>query len=105
MIQVLFHQILAHATPYVKISERVIEKVKSSNLGKLTTWSPQQFILNHPVLYPYFILVLAHILKIKFFYRQLDGSFPTVVLIVLLNLLGAVFLCKVFLRIYNSSWW
>ena len=34
----------------------------------------------------------------KFFYRQPDGSLPTVVLMVLLNLLGAVSLCKVFLR-------
>ena len=105
MIQVLFYQIVAHATPYVKISERLIEKVKSSGIGKLTTWSPQQFILNHPVLYPYFFLTcLAHIVTIKFVYRQLDGSFLTVVLIVLLNLLGAVSLCKVFLGFYNSSW-
>jgi hypothetical protein len=66
MIQVLFYQIFAHATPYVKISERLIEKVKSSGLGKLTTWSPQQFILNHPVLYPYFFLTcLVHILNDK----------------------------------------
>ena len=34
-----------------------MEKVKSSGLGKLTTWSPQQFILNHPVLLlPFFYL-------------------------------------------------
>jgi hypothetical protein len=31
-----------------------MEKVKSSGLGKLTSWSPQQSILNHPVLYSYF---------------------------------------------------
>jgi hypothetical protein len=52
----LFYQIFAHASPSAKISEQLIEKVKSSGLGKLTTWSPQQFILNHPVLYPYFYL-------------------------------------------------
>ena len=49
-----FYQIFAHASPSAKISEQLIEKVKLSGLGKLTMWSPQQFILNHPVLYPYF---------------------------------------------------
>ena len=44
-----FYQIFSHASPYAKISEELIEKVKSSGLGKLTTWSLQQFILNHPV--------------------------------------------------------
>ena len=52
----LFYQIFAHASPSAKISEQLIEKVNSSGLGMLTTWSPQQFILNHPVLYPYFYL-------------------------------------------------
>jgi hypothetical protein len=52
----LFYQIFAHASPFAKVSEQLIEKVKSSGLGKLTAWSPQQFILNHPVLYPYFYL-------------------------------------------------
>ena len=52
----LFYQIFAHASPFAKISERLIEKVKASGLGKLTTWSPQQFILNHPVLYRYLYL-------------------------------------------------
>ena len=33
------------------------------------------------------------------FHRQLDGSLRMVVLIVLLNLLRAVFLCKAFLRL------
>jgi len=40
--------IFAHASPTAKISEKLIEKIKSSGLGQLTTWSPQQFILNHP---------------------------------------------------------
>jgi hypothetical protein len=52
MIQAYFYQIFAHASPLANISEQLMEKVKSSGLGKLTTWSPQQFILNHPVLYP-----------------------------------------------------
>ena len=91
----LFYQVFAHASPSVKISEEMIEKVKSSRLGKLTTWSPQQLILNHPVLYSYSLTCPDSI--IKFFYcRQLDGSLPTVDLMVLLNLLGAVSLCKVF---------
>jgi hypothetical protein len=37
-------------------------------------------------------------MTIESFYRQQDGLFPTVVLMVLLNLLGAASLCKVFLR-------
>ena len=101
----LFYQIFAHPSPFAKISEQLIEIVKSSGLGKLTAWSPQQFILNHPVLYIPIFTCPDSILTIKFFYRQPDGSFPMVVLIVLQNLLGAVSLCKVFLRfIYNSSW-
>jgi len=40
--------ILTHASPYSKLSEQQAEKIKSSGLGMLTTWSPQQFILNHP---------------------------------------------------------
>ena len=94
MIQA-YSQIFAHASPFAKISEQLIGKVKSSGLGKLATWSPQQFILNHPVLYPLFLLV--SILTIKPFYRQPDGSFLMVVLMALLNLLGAVSLCKLFL--------
>ena len=102
MIQALFYQIFAHASPFAKISEQLIEKVKLSSLGKLTSWSPQQFILNHPVLLPYFYLSWLETNKKKF-YRQPDGSFPTVVLMVLVSLLGAASLCKVFLLIYNSS--
>ena len=45
----LFNQILASASSRAKISEQQTEKIKSSGLGLLTTWSPQQFILNHPV--------------------------------------------------------
>ena len=49
----LFYKIFAYASPSANISEQLIEKVKSSGLGMLTKWSPQQFILNHPVLYPH----------------------------------------------------
>ena len=56
MIQASFYQIFAYASPFAKISEQLIEKVKLSSLGKITSWSPQQFILNHPVLFPYFYL-------------------------------------------------
>jgi len=40
--------ILAYASSYAKLSEQQTEKIKSSGLGMLTSWSPQQFILNHP---------------------------------------------------------
>jgi len=40
--------VFAHASSSVEISEQLIEKVKLSGLGKLTAWSPQQLILNHP---------------------------------------------------------
>jgi len=40
--------ILAYASHYAKISEQLAEKIKSSGLGMLTAWSPQQSILNHP---------------------------------------------------------
>jgi len=40
--------ILSHASPLAKLSEHQIERIKLSGLGKLITWSPQQFILNHP---------------------------------------------------------
>ena len=55
LIRAYFYKIFAHASPSATISEQLIEKIKSSGLGKLTTWSPQQFILNHPVLYPYYL--------------------------------------------------
>ncbi|GLB39043.1 putative UDP-glucoronosyl and UDP-glucosyl transferase [Lyophyllum shimeji] len=40
--------ILAHASPFARISAELSDKVKASGLGMLTPWSPQQFILNHP---------------------------------------------------------
>jgi hypothetical protein len=47
----IYCQIFAHASTSAKIQEQLIEKVKLSGIGKLSTWSPQQFILSHPVLY------------------------------------------------------
>ena len=52
----LFNQILSHASPIAKLSEQQIERIKSWGFGKIITWSPQQFILNHPVLYFCFYL-------------------------------------------------
>ncbi|KAJ7510340.1 UDP-Glycosyltransferase/glycogen phosphorylase [Mycena galericulata] len=40
--------ILCHASPFAKISQELSVKVENSGIGILTTWSPQQFILNHP---------------------------------------------------------
>jgi hypothetical protein len=62
----LFNQILSSASPLAKLSEQQTEKIKSSGLGLLTTWSPQQFILNHPVWYPYFNLSLRLLNTWKF---------------------------------------
>ncbi|KAJ7671650.1 UDP-Glycosyltransferase/glycogen phosphorylase [Mycena polygramma] len=41
--------IFCHASPFARISEELAHKVESSGIGMLTTWSPQQFILSHPV--------------------------------------------------------
>ncbi|KAF8965577.1 CobB/CobQ-like glutamine amidotransferase domain-containing protein [Flammula alnicola] len=43
-----FPFVFCHASPFAKISEKLVEKVKSSGLGLLTKWAPQQYILNHP---------------------------------------------------------
>ncbi|KAG5650746.1 hypothetical protein H0H81_011177 [Sphagnurus paluster] len=41
--------ILAHASPFANpIPAQLSEKINASNLGLLTSWSPQQFILQHP---------------------------------------------------------
>ncbi|KAG5650553.1 hypothetical protein H0H81_011834 [Sphagnurus paluster] len=40
--------ILSHASPFAKIPTQLSRKINSSGLGLLTSWSPQQFILNHP---------------------------------------------------------
>ncbi|KAF8965569.1 UDP-Glycosyltransferase/glycogen phosphorylase [Flammula alnicola] len=43
-----FPFVFCHASPFARISEKLIKKVKSSGLGLLTKWAPQQYILNHP---------------------------------------------------------
>jgi hypothetical protein len=73
----VFNQILSHASPLAKLSEQQIEKIKSSGLGKLIIWSPQQFILNHPVIIILFYFTLSSILiKIKII-PQATGWFVT----------------------------
>ena len=47
----LMKQILAYASPRATLSEQLAERVQSSGLGMISKWSPQQFILNHPVLH------------------------------------------------------
>ena len=46
------NQIIAYPSPDATLSEQMAEKIQSSGLGMITKWSPQQFILNHPVLHP-----------------------------------------------------
>ncbi|KAF7789271.1 hypothetical protein EIP86_000212 [Pleurotus ostreatoroseus] len=41
--------IFAHASPFAEVPEAVKEKVKRYGLGLLSPWSPQQYILTHPV--------------------------------------------------------
>ena len=48
----LLNQIFAYASPRATLSEQLAEKIQSSGLGMVTKWSPQQYILNHPVLHP-----------------------------------------------------
>ncbi|KAG5647511.1 hypothetical protein DXG03_009448 [Asterophora parasitica] len=48
LIEKEFPFILAHGSPFAKLSEELTQKVKSSSLGLLTPWAPQQFLLNHP---------------------------------------------------------
>ena len=65
-----FNQILSHASPLAKLSEQQIERIKSSGLGKLINWSPQQFILNHPVIIILFFTCPGYNNKI---FRQATG--------------------------------
>ena len=87
------NQILAYPSPDDTLSEQMAERIKSSGLGMITKWSPQQYILNHPVLHP-----KRYLIQCLEFHRLRDGSFRMEVLIVLLNLLRAVSPCKDFLR-------
>ncbi|KAG5650748.1 hypothetical protein H0H81_011179, partial [Sphagnurus paluster] len=40
--------ILSHASPFAQIPPQMSKKIDISKIGLLTSWSPQQFILNHP---------------------------------------------------------
>jgi len=42
-------KIMSHASPFAKVPEDLSEKVKSSGIGFFTPWSPQQYIITHPV--------------------------------------------------------
>ena len=53
----LLNQILSYSSKYASISEQLEEKIQSSGLGMTAKWSPQQFILNHPVLNPNYYLL------------------------------------------------
>ncbi|KAG6807555.1 hypothetical protein H0H92_007112 [Tricholoma furcatifolium] len=39
--------IVAHASPFARISPELSAKVQASGIGLLTPWSPQQFVLEH----------------------------------------------------------
>ena len=52
----LLNQIFSYAPPNATISEHLAERIQSSGLGMKTKWSPQHYILNHPVLHPNFYL-------------------------------------------------
>ena len=95
------NQIFAYASRKATISEQLAEKIKLSGLGLITKWSPQQFILNHPVFHPSFFTCLGSVLES---HRRLDGLLRMEALIVLLNLLRAVSPCKDFIRFIKWSW-
>ena len=40
---------MSHASPFAVIPEEVKEKVSTYGWGLLSSWSPQQTILSHPV--------------------------------------------------------
>ena len=42
-------QLFSHASPMAQVPDEVQEKVSTSGLGFLTRWSPQQYVLSHPV--------------------------------------------------------
>lgn len=40
---------MTNAAASAKIPDQVVEKIRLSGLGVLTTWAPQQAVLDHPV--------------------------------------------------------
>ena len=87
----LLNQILAYASSGATLSEKQAEIIQSSGLGLITKWSPQQFILNHPVSHLIYYFVRTQYLE---FHRSLDSSLHMEVFVALLNLLRAVSHCK-----------
>ena len=51
LLNFFFSQILANPSPIATLSEQLVERIHLSGLGMMTKWSPQQFILNHPVFF------------------------------------------------------
>jgi len=49
LLELSFPFILSHASPKAVIPPGYVEKIKESEIGFLSTWTPQQLILNHPV--------------------------------------------------------
>ncbi|KIM47087.1 glycosyltransferase family 1 protein [Hebeloma cylindrosporum] len=51
LIQVLIEKVVpfifCNASPFAKLPEEIANNIKSSGLGFLTTWAPQQDVLNH----------------------------------------------------------
>lgn len=49
LVVTTLHQILAHGSPMAVISQELTDRVNESGIGHLSSWTPQQLILNHPV--------------------------------------------------------
>ncbi|PPQ80127.1 hypothetical protein CVT25_001426 [Psilocybe cyanescens] len=48
LIEKKFPFILCYASPFATLSDELIERIRSSGIGLVSKWSPQQYILNHP---------------------------------------------------------
>ena len=42
-------KIFSHASPFASVPDSMKRKVEASGLGYMSPWSPQQYILSHPV--------------------------------------------------------
>lgn len=52
LIQLNLSKIFCHASPFAVIPPELSNVIKSSGLGILSSWVPQQYVLNHPVRLP-----------------------------------------------------
>ncbi|KAJ3559368.1 hypothetical protein NM688_g398 [Phlebia brevispora] len=50
LLEKKFPFIMSHGSPFAQVPDWVREKVKASGLAVLSSWSPQQTILRHPVM-------------------------------------------------------